>query len=453
MRDATEHYRSMGFSIALDDLGAGYSGLRTWSELKPDFVKLDRHFIQDIHEDRTKLQFVKSMLDIAHGIGCKIISEGIEVREEYLANHEINIDFGQGYYFARPSLKPPKELDASLFKQRSENSPLLHKRSEPLVSSLLTSLTPAYDHDTAMHVSDRFQKNIKLSSLPIITNNGQPLGMISRNEFMTIFASRYGRDLHGRKPIRDFLNTAHTIVDINMPLKTLSTLITSGHNNDSQNMFIITQEEQYRGVGNIMDLLRQITELQITSASYANPLSELPGNVPISEYIKTALEQARGSSVCYVDLDNFKPYNDIYGYEKGDKVILETARILAEVSEGEAHFIGHVGGDDFIIIFENGHSEQLCEKIQTEFTQLHPSLYNEKHLAAKGIEAQDRHGNARFFPLLSLSIGMVKLHDFPDIKTEAELAKHASIAKSLAKKIMGNSLYRLSMADFQITRD
>jgi diguanylate cyclase (GGDEF)-like protein len=270
---------------------------------------------------------------------------------------------------------------------------------------------------------------------------------------MTIFASRYGRDLHGRKPIRDFLNTAHTIVDINMPLKTLSTLITSGHNNDSQNMFIITQEEQYRGVGNIMDLLRQITELQITSASYANPLSGLPGNVPISEYIKTALEQARGSSVCYVDLDNFKPYNDIYGYEKGDKVILETARILAEVSEGEAHFIGHVGGDDFIIIFENGHSEQLCEKIQTEFTQLHPSLYNEKHLAAKGIEAQDRHGNARFFPLLSLSIGMVKLHDFPDIKTEAELAKHASIAKSLAKKIMGNSLYRLSMADFQITRD
>lgn len=453
MRDATEHYRSMGFSIALDDLGAGYSGLRTWSELKPDFVKLDRHFIQDIHEDRTKLQFVKSMLDIAHSIGCKVISEGIEVREEYLANHEINIDFGQGYYFARPSLKPQKELDSSLFKQRNENSPLPHKRSEPLVSSLLTSLTPAYDHDTAIHVCERFQKDIKLNSLPIITNNGQPLGMISRNEFMTIFASRYGRDLHGRKPIRDFLNTSHTIVDINMSLKTLSTLITSGHNNDSQNMFIITQEEQYRGVGNIMDLLRQITELQITSARYANPLSGLPGNVPISEYIKTALEQARGSSVCYIDLDNFKPYNDTYGYEKGDKVILETARILAEVSEGEAHFIGHVGGDDFIIIFENGNSKQLCEKIQTEFTQLHSSLYSEKHLAAKGIEAQDRHGNARFFPLLSLSIGMVKLHDFPDIKTEAELAKHATLAKSLAKKIMGNSLYRLSMADYQATRD
>jgi len=65
MRTATEHYREMGFSIALDDLGAGYSGLRTWSEIKPDFVKLDRHFMQNIHQDRHKRQFVQSMVDIA----------------------------------------------------------------------------------------------------------------------------------------------------------------------------------------------------------------------------------------------------------------------------------------------------------------------------------------------------------------------------------------------------
>lgn len=67
MRQATEHYRDMGFSIALDDLGAGYSGLRTWSEIKPDFVKLDRHFMQNIHQDRDKRQFVQSMVDIARG--------------------------------------------------------------------------------------------------------------------------------------------------------------------------------------------------------------------------------------------------------------------------------------------------------------------------------------------------------------------------------------------------
>ncbi len=448
MRDATEHYRSMGFSIALDDLGAGYAGLRTWSELKPDFVKLDRHFIQNIHEDRTKFQFVKSMLDIAHGIGCKVISEGIEVREEYLANDQLNIDFGQGYYFARPSLKPSRVTDPTLFTQRIDNQSLFKKRSEPIVGSLLNALTPVVDQDNAIQVSDRFQQDVSLNYLPVIDSQGQPLGMVSRNEFMTVFASRYGRELHGRKPIGDFLSPTPVMVDINMPLKTLSTLITNTHNSDSHSLFIITENEQYVGVGNIMDLLRQITELQITSARYANPLSGLPGNVPISEYIKTALEQKRDITVCYIDLDNFKPYNDIYGYEKGDRVILETAKILIDVSRDKTHFVGHVGGDDFIVIFENGDSEQRCQMIQEQFARLHSSLYSEKHLEAQGIEAQDRHGSTLFYPLLSLSIGMVKLRDFTTLTSEAELSCHATIAKSQAKKIVGNSLYRLNETDY-----
>ncbi|MDQ7072357.1 MAG: EAL domain-containing protein [Gammaproteobacteria bacterium] len=106
MREATEHYREMGFSIALDDLGAGYSGLRTWSEIKPDFVKLDRHFMQNIHEDIHKRQFVQSMVDIAKGINCSVIGEGIEVREEYLTAEAMKIEFVQGYYFGRPAIQP-----------------------------------------------------------------------------------------------------------------------------------------------------------------------------------------------------------------------------------------------------------------------------------------------------------------------------------------------------------
>ena len=118
MREATQHYREMGFSIAIDDLGAGYSGLRTWSELKPDYVKLDRHFMQNIHEDRQKRQFVQSIIDIAQGINCQIIGEGVEVRGEYLAAQAMEVNFAQGYYFARPNAQPLRELDSSLFARR-----------------------------------------------------------------------------------------------------------------------------------------------------------------------------------------------------------------------------------------------------------------------------------------------------------------------------------------------
>ena len=84
LREATEHYRGMGFEIALDDLGEGFSSLRLWSELRPDFVKIDKHFIQNINLDPVKLQFVQSIQEIGKNAGCRIIAEGIETHAELL---------------------------------------------------------------------------------------------------------------------------------------------------------------------------------------------------------------------------------------------------------------------------------------------------------------------------------------------------------------------------------
>ncbi|WP_166805083.1 EAL domain-containing protein [Nitrosococcus wardiae] len=106
MREATEYYRTTGFAIAIDDLGAGYSGLRSWSELRPDYVKVDRHFIQNIHEDSTKCQFVRSILEITQNLNCRVIAEGIETAQEYTVVKEMGIELGQGYYFGRPHIQP-----------------------------------------------------------------------------------------------------------------------------------------------------------------------------------------------------------------------------------------------------------------------------------------------------------------------------------------------------------
>lgn len=446
MRDATEHYRDMGFSIAIDDLGAGYSGLRTWSELRPDFVKLDRHFMHNIHDDAQKRQFVQSMLDIASGINCQVIGEGVELRDEYVTAQEMKIDFVQGYYFARPTAEPTKTIQPELFNQRKTNSIFkqIQPRSNTIVSSLLTTLSPLKTNDTVNTVGDRFQQANDLISLPVINNEGRAVGMVWRDEFMTLYASRYGRDLHGRKPIQMFMDNNPIMADMRLPLKTLSQLITSQDENNQHGMFIITNKGQYRGVGSLMDLLRQITDLQLTSARHANPLSGLPGNVPISEQTKEAIKHELDVVVCYFDLDNFKPYNDIYGYGKGDNVISETAKILCKHVNSEIDFVGHVGGDDFIAIFSSSDWQTRCNKILADFSAIHPNLYSKEHLEAGGITASDRHGNSMFYQLLSLSIGAVRLFDFGDIKNEADLAEIASRAKSAAKKQAGNSLYQLT---------
>lgn len=99
---ALHHYRDMGFSIALDDLGAGYSSLRMWSELHPEFVKIDRHFIDGIHLDRVKREFVGSILDMAKASRAHVIAEGIELPEELEVLQDMGIDWVQGYLLGRP---------------------------------------------------------------------------------------------------------------------------------------------------------------------------------------------------------------------------------------------------------------------------------------------------------------------------------------------------------------
>lgn len=451
MREATRHYREMGFSIAIDDLGAGYSGLRTWSELKPDFVKLDRHFMQNIHEDRQKRQFVQSMIDIAQSVGCQVIGEGVEVRQEYLTAQSLDMQFTQGYYFGRPNRQPIEMLDGNLFAQRQTHNltTLGRPRANTLVGSLLTELDPLRLTDTVELAAERFQQNLKLNAQPVVDDNNRVHGMVWRDELMHVYATRYGRELHGRKAVQAFMDREPIVVETQLPLKKLSYQITSQPPQQQHSLFIITEEDRYRGVGSLMDLLRQITDLQITMARHANPLSGLPGNVPLSEHTRDVINDKRDVTACYIDLDNFKPYNDIYGYSKGDQVLALTAKTLTEHINPDIDFIGHVGGDDFIILFESPDWKPRCEGILQTFQQLLSQFYHPRHLQQQGIHAVDRYGREANYPLLSLSIGAVRLQDFPLINAETDLAEYASRAKSFAKQISGNSIYQLDSSQCQ----
>ncbi|HBB78816.1 MAG TPA: diguanylate phosphodiesterase, partial [Pseudomonas sp.] len=103
---ALHHYRTMGFSIALDDLGAGYSSLRMWSQLRPDYVKIDRYFIDGIHLDPVKREFVQSILKIAETSRAQVIAEGIELAEELRVLSSMGVDLVQGYLLGRPQEVP-----------------------------------------------------------------------------------------------------------------------------------------------------------------------------------------------------------------------------------------------------------------------------------------------------------------------------------------------------------
>lgn len=345
LQTALHHYRDMGFAIALDDLGAGYSSLRLWSELRPDYVKIDRHFIDGIHQDALKREFVGSILQIARASRAQVIAEGIELPEELAVLTEMGVDLVQGYLLCRPQEQPPQEARLMLPKQDNANLALSEEGSD--LSALLNE-QPAVDQDTATAlVLESFRRQANLNSLAVLDGRGHPVGIVHRHSLSDALLKPFATDLFARKPISRLMSDDFLAVELSQSLQQVSRLLTSRARQRIEEDFIITLNGDYLGLGRVIDVLKLITELKIQQARYANPLTLLPGNVPIQQCLTRLLQQRRESVICYVDIDSFKPFNDIYGYGRGDEVLLCLAQCLNDRVDPSRDFVGHIGGDDF----------------------------------------------------------------------------------------------------------
>ena len=173
----------------------------------------------------------------------------------------------------------------------------------------------------------------------------------------------------------------------------------------------------------------------------ANPLTRLPGNISINRQITERLERGESFSFAYADLSDFKPFNDKYGFSRGDEVIKITGRIILNIVKNKlsrGSFIGHIGGDDFVFIMDPGLIEEACSDIISAFDQIIPSVYDPEDREKGGIESADRRGVARFFPFVSLSIGVTGT-DIRHFSHFGELTGAASEMKNYAKKTPGSS--------------
>ncbi|MGZ8236960.1 MAG: EAL domain-containing protein [Methylobacter sp.] len=435
MREAVSHYRKMGFEIAIDDLGAGYSGLRLWSELQPEYVKIDMHFIQGIHNDPVKLNFVRSIQNIASSLNCNVIAEGIETEEEFKAVEQLGITHAQGYYFARPTAVPLEKVDKSLFIISAQPNQFNAIKAAHLVKYVM----PVSSETAISDVMSLFHHDSDLTILPLVDGNAAT-GLIFRDHFLSkLFSSRYGIELYGKKPIKSFIDKTPLSFDQDTPIELVSKQLTSIMRNDQA--FIITHNGEYAGIGTILKLLEEITRQQIHNAKHANPLTLLPGSVPVNDQIDQLLAAKVPFSFGYFDLDNFKPFNDVYGYSAGDDIIKAVANTLTQHIPAESSLVGHVGGDDFIVIFTGDDWKKCCENILNDFQGVVPSYYKDEDIKAGGIFNENRAGEKCFFPLISLSIGLVDSVATSQCQSHVDIADLASEAKKQAKKIEGNSLF------------
>jgi diguanylate cyclase (GGDEF)-like protein len=178
-----------------------------------------------------------------------------------------------------------------------------------------------------------------------------------------------------------------------------------------------------------------------STALDANPLTRLPGNVTILNELESRIGKKEPFCACYIDLNKFKAYNDKYGFEHGDKVIRETARILIRAVNqkgSQSDFIGHIGGDDFVIVTQPGFVDELCKRIIEEFDQVAGTFYDQQDRDAGYIVAEDRQGTTHKVPLLSISIGVVS-SESRKISHVAQIGEIGAELKAYAKSKEGSA--------------
>ncbi len=197
-------------------------------------------------------------------------------------------------------------------------------------------------------------------------------------------------------------------------------------------------------IGSLADAFSFMTErLKVleTLLLDASPLTGLPGNLAIEKEIERRVSEKKLFSLCHVDLDNFKPFADKYGYAWGSEVIKEVGDILIKHlhrTDNGDDFVGHVGGDDFIIVSEPVGTEQKCQNIIDEFDRRIMRFYSEKDRQKGFIIGKDRQGNQQMFPLITMTIAIVT-DNGTHFQGPLDMAKRAAELKEYAKTLPGSN--------------
>ena len=432
------YYKGQQYKIAIDDAGAGYSGLNLITDLNPHYLKLDMQLIRGIDRDTVKQALVKSLQEFAKVTGTYLIAEGIETREELEKLIHIGVRYGQGYYIRRPvpGIKGvPEDVVAVI---RDINKKKNHLYGYSLSDVYIGNLSfPAPSVNEQVLVQDAHAMLMTSGAQGFcVTNAGVVKGVVTRQAVSEAVSGLYGYSLNAKKPVSSIMDRDFLVMDHQTPVSLAGKLAMARPDSTVYNFITVTRNGQYYGIVTIKDLLIKTIEIEVNNAAQMNPLTSLPGNPLIERALCNMLYERREGCVLYFDIDNFKAYNDVYGFENGDRVIRHLAKCIAEALP-EDQFLGHIGGDDFVAIAPEEAAEPICRSVIDRFETTVRDFYRPEDALNGYILSRDRHGREEQFPVISISIAGVcsGTGRFSDIYA---LAAEASRIKKECKSIPGS---------------
>jgi diguanylate cyclase (GGDEF)-like protein len=424
--------RALGCDIAIDDLGAGISGLKAWSAIRPEYVKLDHYFIAGIEHDPVRGEILRSLVDMGRVTGSQIVAEGIETGEQCAILRDLGVEFLQGYWLGRPQAMPRVESS------EAETSPGTPSSAVADCAEHLARAVPSVPSTARVaDVVEKFRNEPDWSALAVV-EGARPLGLVRRDDLLILYSRPLHPEIYNRKPVTSVMDGKAVQIDARARLEQVSRLVTGQTDPHQRQDFIITRNGGYLGLGRTIDLLRQITSQQLQAAKQSNPLTGLPGNREIQACLTRLIGRRRPFVACHLDLDHFKAFNDTYGYSRGDQVLLHVGQVIAGTMRPRVDFVGHVGGDDFVFFMRSQDWPLRLAQLLQELSASLGNFHSSEHRAAGGYSAYSREGSLCTFPLLSVSIAAVAV-DAARGATADWVSDQLRRTKTLAKAVQGHS--------------
>lgn len=438
-----EAYRALGFGTAIDDVGAGQANMMLLARLRPDYFKADVTLTRDIECNPFKRVMVETLVLVAEKIGARVIAEGVETELALTSLVSMGVHAGQGYHLGAPAFPKPEASRAMPPKAGYGQVAAGDWKCASPIGELAAPCLVAATEASIGQVKEMLADKPVMCSV-VILDGDAPAGLVMNYNLDKALSSKFGVDLYHRKRVARLMDADPLCVEHDLPIEEAARQAMNRAPAKIYDDIVVTRGGALSGTVSVQKMLDTLAKVQVELAKGSNPLTGLPGNVAIEREFSRRAGEGLPCCMVYVDLDNFKAYNDVYGFSQGDRVILLTAQALREAVARQGapgDFIGHVGGDDFVVIAEREGTGAIAEATVALFAAEIPALYNADDRHRGAMRGKDRDGRPRDFPLITLSIAILDCL-FETRASFEDLSHRVASVKKLAKAQAGHSVVR-----------